>query len=344
MMRKQDLKIAIVGATGAVGQELLRVLDRRKFPFGEIRAFGSKRSAGQSVVLNNGRKIAVELLDHEEHQAQAENPFADCDLAFFSAGSDVSKQFAPLAVEAGAVVIDNSSAFRMDPEVPLVVPEINAGDARQHHGILAVPNCTTIILLMGLFPLHQAFGLKRFIASSYQAVSGAGTSGMEELLQQSKAVIQQEADVTPVVFPHPIAFNVIAHIDEFLKDGYTKEEKKVALESKKILHLPDLKASATCVRVPVLRSHSVAVHAEFEKPVSLSEAEKALKQAQGLEWNAENHTYPTPLMRSGLEDCQIGRLRFDEAFDNGLAFWIVGDQLLKGAALNAVQIAELLLE
>ncbi|MBA2744250.1 MAG: aspartate-semialdehyde dehydrogenase, partial [Chthoniobacterales bacterium] len=244
---------------------------------------------------------------------------------------------------AGAVVIDNSSAFRMEPDVPLVIPEINGDDARDHRGIIANPNCTTAVSLMALYPLHLAFGVRRVFASSYQAVSGSGSRAIAELKRQ---VAEGNAN-TPAraeVYPHPIAFNVLPHVDSFLKTGYTKEEMKMQMEGRRIMHLPDFRASVTCVRVPVYRAHSVAISAEFERPVSLHEAREVLRQAPGLDLVDEpaHNRYPMPITAAGRDNCQVGRLRLDCAFENGLAFWVSGDQLLKGAALNAVQIAELL--
>jgi aspartate-semialdehyde dehydrogenase len=332
---RQEYSLAIVGATGAVGREMLEVLRRRNFPVGSIRLLASARSAGKTIA-HDGEELVVEELTPES--------FAGCDIALFSAGGDISRHFAVAAVEAGCVVVDNSSAFRMDPSVPLVIPEINAEDARTHRGILANPNCTTAITLMGLHPLHRAFGLRRVIAASYQAVSGSGAQAMVELEEQTRAVLDGRTPI-PSVYPHPIAFNVIPQVDRFLETGYTKEEMKMQNESRRILHLPDFTASVTCVRVPVFRSHSVAVTAQFERPVDLTTARAALAAAPGLRVvdEPEQSSYPLPIETSGQDDCQIGRLRLDCALENALSFWISGDQLLKGAALNAVQIAELVL-
>jgi aspartate-semialdehyde dehydrogenase len=267
--------------------------------------------------------------------------FAGIDIALFSAGGGISKEFAPLAVKAGCVVVDNSSAFRQDDNVPLVVPEINASDIKSHKGIIANPNCTTAITLMALFPLHKAFGVKRIFASSYQAVSGTGAKALEELERQVDQIVNKQP-VTKEVYPHQIAFNVLPHVDSFLPTGYTKEEMKMENEGRKIMHHPAFRASVTCVRVPVYRSHSIAVSAEFVKPVSVEAAREVLKHAPGLDVvdEPENKKYPMPLNTSEQYNCQVGRLRIDCALDNGLAFWVSGDQLLKGAALNAVQIAE----
>ncbi len=278
-----------------------------------------------------------------EVQELREDSFAGADLAFFSAGGDISRKFAPIAAGAGAVVIDNSSTFRMNPDVPLVIPEINGADAREHRGIIANPNCTTAVSLMALFPLHVAFGVRRIFASSYQAVSGTGSRAIAELKQQV-AQAESNSPAAPEVYPHPIAFNVLPHVDGFLDTGYTKEEMKIENEGRRIMHLPDFRASVTCVRVPVYRAHSVAISAEFDRPVSLEEAYEVLRNAPGLDTvdDPAANRYPMPIAAAGRDNCQVGRLRRDCAFDNGLAFWVSGDQLLKGAALNAVQIAELL--
>jgi len=326
--------LAIVGATGAVGIEMLRVLERRNFPVASLRLLASPRSAGKKLLFR-GEELTVEPL--------SEKSFEGVEVALFSAGGGISKEYAPHAVKAGAIVVDNSSAFRMDPNVPLVVPEINAAAAASHSGILANPNCTTAITLMAIHPLHRVFGLKRIIASSYQAVSGTGAMAIEELRKQVEA-IASDKPVTREVYPHQIAFNVLPHVDSFLEDGYTREEMKMQNEGRRILDLPTLTASVTCVRVPVYRAHSVAVTAEFENPVSLEKAREAIKAAPGIRLHDDpaNAVYPMPIECSGEDDCRIGRLRLDCALPNALTFWVCGDQLLKGAALNAVQIAELL--
>ena len=326
--------VAIVGATGAVGAELIQLLEQREFPLRGLKLLASPKSAGKKLKFK-GEEIAVEPLSKDS--------FKSVDIALFSAGAGTSREYAPPAVNAGSVVIDNSSAFRMESDVPLVVPEINPADIQKHRGIIANPNCTTIIALMALFPLHKAFRVKRVIASSYQAVSGAGAKAIHELETQSKSFFSGEP-VTPSVFPHPIAFNVLPQVDVFLENGYTKEEVKFVNESRKIMHHPTLRASITCVRVPVFRAHSIAIHAEFELPVSLERARDVLAKFQGLELVDDPSTkkYPMPLLVAGRNDCQVGRVRTDTALDNGLAFWVCGDQLLKGAALNAIQIAEML--
>ncbi|HET9418768.1 MAG TPA: aspartate-semialdehyde dehydrogenase [Chthoniobacterales bacterium] len=326
--------IAIVGATGAVGSELLGVLKRRNFPVASLRPISSVQSAGKSVAFG-GALHGVEELN--------ERSFANIDLAFFSAGGEVSRQWVPIARENSAVVIDNSSVFRMEPDVPLVIPEINGEDVPRHRGLIANPNCTTAVALMALYPLHRVFQVRRIFAASYQAVSGSGTRAIEELKVQTEAALQ-DRQLSAKVYPHPIAFNVLPRIDAFLENGYTKEEMKMQNEGRKIMHLPEFRASVTCVRVPVVRAHSVAVSAEFEKPVSVDQAREVLAKAPGLELvdEPQNERYPMPLNVAGKDNCQVGRVRIDCAFENGLSFWVSGDQLLKGAALNAVQIAELL--
>jgi len=322
--------IAVVGATGAAGTELLRVLERRNFPLASLRPIGSARSVGKSVRFGE-EPIPVEEL--------GDRSFDKIDIAFFSAGGDVSRTYVPIACQSDAITIDKSSAFRMDPNVPLVIPEINPEDVRQNRGIIANPNCTTTVMLMALYPLHRVFGVRRVFATSFQAVSGSGARGIEELKRQVAA-----KDAAPEHYPHPIAFNLLPHVDSFLETGYTKEEAKMQDEARKIMHLPELPVSATCVRVPVYRAHSVAVSAEFERPVSVEQAREVLAKAPGLELldEPQSNRYPMPLGVAGKDNCQVGRVRRDCAFENGLSFWVSGDQLLKGAALNAVQIAELL--
>jgi aspartate-semialdehyde dehydrogenase len=323
---------------------MLRCLEERHFPVSRLTCLASARSAGKTLRFR-GEEVVIQEL--------REDSFAGVDIALFSAGGDISRRFAPAAVAAGAVVVDNSSAFRMDPGVPLIVPEINGADAASHKGIIANPNCTTAITLMALHPLHQAFGVTRLWASSYQAVSGTGAQAIEELARQTRAWASAgrtawddarlpESELQ--VYPHQIAFNVLPHVDSFLDTGYTKEEMKLENEGRKILHHASLRASVTCVRVPVFRAHSVAVSAEFENPVSLDAARAAIHAAPGVDLIDEPaaNRYPLPLDIAGRDACAVGRLRLDCALDNGLSFWVVGDQLLKGAALNAVQIAELL--
>ncbi len=328
--------IAIVGATGAVGVEMIKTLEKRKFPVGQLTLLASSRSVGKKLKFR-GKPVTVRELTKDS--------FAGIDIALFSAGGDISRKFAPVAVKAGCVVVDNSSAFRQDGTVPLVVPEINAADIRRHKGIIANPNCTTAITLMALYPLHRRFGVKRIFASSYQAVSGTGAKAIEELERQVKQVVKGQP-VTKEVYPHQIAFNVLPHVDSFLPTGYTKEEMKMENEGRKIMHHPRFRASVTCVRVPVYRAHSVAVSAEFLKPISVKAALAVLRKAPGLDVvdNPAAKEYPLPLYVAEKYNCQVGRIRKDCALDNGLCFWVAGDQLLKGAALNAVQIAEELLK
>ncbi len=341
---KKEYHIAVVGATGAVGAELLRVLERRNFPVSNLRALASGRSTGKEVQFSN-KPIMVEEL--------GENSFDNIDIAFFSAGGETSRKFVPIARKGGAVVIDNSSVFRMDSDVPLVIPEINGEDVKQHRGLIANPNCTTAVALMAIYPLHRAFGVRRVFAASYQAVSGSGARAIDELKKQVEAAALATASPSgggqhrqslAKVYPHPIAFNVLPHVDVFLESGYTKEEMKMQNEGRKVMHLPEFRASVTCVRVPVYRAHSVAVSAEFEKEVSVEQAREVLAKAPGLELVDEppKNRYPMPLTVAGKDNCEVGRVRLDCALENGLAFWVSGDQLLKGAALNAVQIAELL--
>jgi aspartate-semialdehyde dehydrogenase len=326
--------VAVVGATGAVGVEMIKTLERRRFPVRQLTLLASARSVGKRLEFR-GESVSVQELKKDS--------FRGIDVALFSAGGSISREYAPVAAQAGCVVVDNSSAFRMDDAVPLVIPEINAADVRGHHGIIANPNCTTAITLMALYPLHRAFGCKRIFASSYQAVSGTGAKAIEELKRQVHQIVNSQP-VTKEVYPHQIAFNVLPHVDAFLPSGYTKEEMKMENEGRKIMHHPTFRASVTCVRVPVYRAHSVAVSAEFERPLTLESARAALRQAPGLDVvdDPANKVYPMPLFTAEKDNCEVGRLRLDCALDNGLCFWVSGDQLLKGAALNAVQIAEAL--
>jgi len=336
LFMNQNPHVAVVGATGAVGIEMIKTLEKRNFPVGKLTLLASARSVGKKLKFR-GREIAVKELKKDS--------FAGIDIALFSAGGSISKEYAPIAAKAGCVVVDNSSAFRQDDKVPLVIPEINAADVKWHKGIIANPNCTTAITLMALYPLHQAFGCKRIFASSYQAVSGAGAKAMEELKRQVGEIVSGKP-ATKEAFPHQIAFNVLPQVDVFLPTGYTKEEMKMENEGRKIMHHPHFRASVTCVRVPVYRSHSIAVSAEFEKPVSVEAARAVLKKAPGLDLvdEPENKRYPMPLFTSEKDNCEVGRVRKDCALDNGLCFWVSGDQLLRGAALNAVLIAEELLK
>lgn len=327
-------KIGILGATGAVGQELIRLLHERHFPIAELRLLASARSAGKTQTYGDKSWTILEATP---------DSFDGLDVCIFSAGASQSKLFGNEAVKRGCIVIDNSSAFRMDAGVPLVVPEINPDAAFAHKGIIANPNCSTIITLMGLYPLHQAFGLKSIIASTYQAVSGSGAGGIIELEQQAHAWAEG-GEMKKEVYPHQIAFNLLPHVDAFLDDGYTKEEMKMLNEGRKIMSLPELKVTCTCVRVPVFRAHCISVSAEFERPVSVAAAREAIAAFPGVELvdDPANAKYPMPLDYSEKVDCGVGRIRQDQVFDNGLALWVTGDQVWKGAALNAIQIAELL--
>ncbi len=312
----------------------MRLLHERKFPLHQLRLFASARSAGKSVDVR-GKQYTI-----EEARPGA---FAGVHLAFFAAGGAVTRALAADAVQSGCLVIDKSSALRMDPDVPLVIPEINPQELRRHKGIVANPNCSTAITLMALWPLHVKFGLKRYFAATYQSVSGTGAEAVRELQQQVVAHVRGEA-ISKSVYPYQIAFNCIPQIDSFGTDGYTGEENKMMLESRKIMGLPHLKVSATCVRVPVVRAHSVAVNAEFERPVSVAEAREAIAGFPGAELvdDPAQRRYPTPLDFAEKVKAGVGRIRLDTALDNGLSFWVSGDNLWKGAALNAIQNAELM--
>lgn len=327
--------VAIVGATGAVGVEMLLCLEERNFKLGELTLLASARSAGKTATFR-GKDIVIKELTHES--------FAGVDIALFSAGGGISLEFAPSAAAAGAVVIDNSSAFRMEEGVPLVVPEVNPEAVKDRpRGIIANPNCTTIISMMALAPLHEKFGLESVIASSYQAVSGSGAQGILELEEQVKAIAAGE-DFTPRVYPRQIAFNVIPQVDVFTENGYTKEEMKMANEGRKILGHPELKVSCTCVRVPVYRSHSVSITAKFTKDPTVEGARQAYDGRPGIQLKDDPATnlFPVPLDTTGKDDCLVGRIRKSLVLDQALDLWVVGDQVRKGAALNAVQIAEIL--
>ena len=326
--------VAIAGATGAVGTEFLKLLEARDFPMKSIRLLASSRSAGSKLKFR-GENLEVEELTPKS--------FKGIDIAFFSAGGSRSKEFAPHAVDSGAVVIDNSSAFRMDEKVPLVVPEINPKQAFEHQGLIANPNCSTIQMVVALNPIHRAANIQRVVVSTYQAVSGAGASAMEELKQQLRAWANDEP-MKQEVFPTQIAFNLFPHIDVFQDNGYTKEEMKMVHETRKIMNAPNMQISATCVRVPVLRAHSEAVWAETEKPLSESEARELFEKEPGIVVKDERESggYPTPWHITETQETYVGRIRKDISHPNGLTFWVVADQLYKGAALNAIQIAEVL--
>lgn len=336
-MKSGGYSVAIAGATGAVGQEMMDILRERNFPIKELRLLASERSAGKKIAYG-GTEIEIKKLD--------ENSFSGIDIALFSAGGSRSKEFAPAAVEAGAVVVDNSSAFRMEEDVPLVIPEINphAAAGYKKRGIIANPNCTTAVTLMALKPLHDIARIKRVVASSYQAVSGAGAQAIEELRNETLAWANSE-EIKPEIFPHQIAFNLIPHIDSFLENGYTKEEMKLHNETRKILEDDVIAVTATTVRVPVFRAHSVAVNIETERKITIGEAKDALGGFPGVRVVDEPQKlrYPMPIDAAGKDDCLVGRIREDYTVPAGLSFWVVGDQLRKGAALNAIQIAELLI-
>ncbi len=330
------MRIAIVGASGAVGQEFLRVLEEKNFPMDELLLFGSERSAGKKYTFR-GKEIEVKLLQHNDD-------FKDVDIAFTSAGGDTSKEFAETITKHGTVMIDNSSAFRMDPEVPLVVPECNAEDAlNRPKGIIANPNCTTIMMVVVLQCLENLSHIRRIHVASYQAASGAGAVAMAELEQQYREVLDGKP-ATVKKFAYQLAYNVIPQIDSFTDNGYTKEEMKMFNETRKIMHT-DAACSAMCVRVPSLRSHSEALWVETERPVSPEEFAEAIRQGVGVQLMDEpaKQVYPMPLFLAGKDDIYVGRIRKDLANENGLTFWLVGDQIKKGAALNAVQIAEYLI-
>ncbi len=335
--QQRKMKIAIVGASGAVGQEFLRVLEERNFPCDELLLFGSPRSAGTKYTFR-GKEIEVKLLQHNDD-------FKGVDIAFTSAGGGTSKEYAETITKHGAVMIDNSSAFRMDQDVPLVVPECNAKDALDRpRGIIANPNCTTIMMVVALQALENISHIKRIHVASYQAASGAGAAAMAELEQQYRQLLAGE-EPTVDKFAYQLAYNVIPQIDVFTDNGYTKEEMKMFNETKKIMHT-DAQCSAMCVRVPSLRSHSEAVWAETEEPVSPEQFAKAIEAAEGVSLmdDPANKVYPMPLFLAGKDDVYVGRIRKDLANENGLTFWLVGDQIKKGAALNAVQIAEYLIK
>ena len=336
-MKKENYNIAVVGATGAVGEQLREVLEEREFPVGDVRLLASERSAGQYLPFQN-RQVRVAIL--------REDSFQGVDIALFSAGAKVSAKFAPLAVAAGAVVVDNTSHFRMFPDIPLVVPEVNAGEIAKYkdRGIVANPNCSTIQMVVALKPIHDAARIKRIVVSTYQSVSGAGRMAMEELSQQVGALFNGR-EIRKEKFPQQIAFNCIPHIDVFMEDGYTKEEWKMIQETRKILGEPSLPVTATAVRVPVFCSHSESVNVETEKKLTAAEARALLRAAPGIflaDIPADN-IYPMAIDAVGKDATYVGRVREDPSVANGLNLWIVADNLRKGAALNAVQIAEILI-
>ncbi|MFC1940296.1 aspartate-semialdehyde dehydrogenase [Chloroflexota bacterium] len=325
-------RVAIVGATGLVGQEFVRTLEQRNFPMESIRLLASDRSAGKKMFVAH-REIEV--------QETVPDSFKDIDIALFSAGAEASRHFSPMAARSGAVVIDNSAAFRMEPKVPLVVPEVNPGDIKKHKGIIANPNCSTIQMVVALYPLHKANPIKRIIVDTYQSVSGTGAAAVEELTTQTRQVLDGQ-EAIPHVYPHQIAFNVLPEIDVFLANGYTKEEWKMVEETRKIMHAKDLAISATCARVPVFIGHGEAVHVEFSQPMSPDEMRRILAQAPGVKVLDDPviSLYPQPWSAANTDEVFVGRIRQDASHPRGIAMWIVSDNLRKGAALNAVQIAE----
>ena len=332
----RDLHVAILGATGLVGQEFIRILKQRNFPMSSLRLLASEVSAGKKILVGDD-EIEVEEATHQS--------FEDVDLALFSVGAEISREFAPVAAKAGAVVVDNSAAWRMDPDIPLVVPEVNPEDLKQHQGIIANPNCSTIQMVVALNPLHKVNPIKRIIVDTYQAVSGTGKAAMEELSNQTKLVIEGQS-VVPHVYPHQIAFNVLPHIDVFLDSGYSKEEWKMVQETRKIMHADGIAISATCVRVPVYVGHSEAIHVEFTNPMSPEQARDILSRSPGVKVldDLDVSLYPLPRAAAGLDEVFVGRIRSDASHPNGLAMWVVSDNLRKGAALNAIQIAEELIK
>jgi aspartate-semialdehyde dehydrogenase len=324
--------VAIVGATGMVGREFIKILEQRNFPIDGMRLLASDRSSGKKIFVNHDEIVV------EETTAES---LKDIDIAFFSAGAEVSRHFAPIAAKAGAVVIDNSSAFRMEPDIPLVVPEVNPEDIGRHKGIIANPNCSTIQMVVALYPLHKVNPIKRIVVSTYQAVSGTGAAAVDELTTQAKQVLDGQTPA-PHIYPHQIAFNVLPEIDVFMDNGYTKEEWKMVEESRKIMHADDLAISATCVRVPVFTGHSEAVNVEFTDVISTDEVERILSKAPGIRVldDPTISLYPQPWSAAGSDEVFVGRIRQDASLPRGLVMWIVADNLRKGAALNAVQIAE----
>ncbi|MFH1652046.1 MAG: aspartate-semialdehyde dehydrogenase [Chloroflexota bacterium] len=324
--------VAIVGATGLVGGEFIRVLEQRHFPMASVRLCASDRSAGKKLPVDG------EMLEVQETAPQS---FEGVDIALFSAGAEISRHFSPIAAGMGTVVIDNSAAFRMEDDVPLVVPEVNPEDIKWHHGIIANPNCSTIQMVVALAPLHRVNPIRRVIVSTYQAVSGTGSAALEELKTQAQQVLDGQ-DTVPHVYPHQIAFNLLPEIDVFLDNGYTKEEWKMVKETEKIMHAPEIAVSATCVRVPVFVGHSEAVHVEFTNPISPEEAGRILAEAPGIKVldDPSISLYPYPWSAAGTDDVYVGRIRQDHTDPNALEMWVVADNLRKGAALNAVQIAE----
>ncbi|OIP63257.1 MAG: aspartate-semialdehyde dehydrogenase [Nitrospirae bacterium CG_4_10_14_3_um_filter_53_41] len=335
MQKKDRYHVAVVGATGAVGNEMISILDERKFPVGDLRLLASSRSIGKTLSFK-GR-------DHDVEELK-ETSFEGVDLALFSAGASRSLQFAPIAVKSGAVVVDNSSAFRTDPDIPLVVPEVNAPALARHHGIIANPNCSTIQMVVALKPIHDVAKIRRIVVTTFQAVSGTGQKAMDELLDQTRSLLSFR-EVVHKVYPHQIAFNCLPHIDVFLPNGYSKEEMKMVNETRKILEDDSIGVTATTVRVPVFRCHSESVNIQTEKKITAGQARELLAYAEGVCVldDPANHIYPMAIDAAGKDETFVGRIREDESIENGLNLWIVSDNLRKGAALNAVQIAERLI-
>jgi aspartate-semialdehyde dehydrogenase len=330
------VNVAIMGATGAVGTSFLKILEERSFPVKNIRLLASERSKGKKLKFG-GKLYPVEILTHDS--------FKDINIVLASAGASRSLEFLPSAVKAGAVCVDNSSAFRMDKDVPLVVPEVNPEKIKENKGIIANPNCSTIQMVVALWPIHKAAKINRIVVTTFQSVSGAGQKKINELWEQSKVFLAKKK-VVPVEFPHPIAFNLIPQIDVFIENGYTKEEIKMVNETRKIMGDDSIRVNATCVRVPVFYAHSESINIETEKPISPDEARKLLSKAPGVTLidDPENGTYPMPVFAEGKDDTFVGRIRKDESIKNGLSMWVVADNIRKGAALNAIQIAEELIK
>ncbi|MCD6133195.1 MAG: aspartate-semialdehyde dehydrogenase [Deltaproteobacteria bacterium] len=336
----KEYSVAVVGATGMVGEEMASILEKRSFPIKKISFLASERSIGRTIHFK-GEELPVNVLD--------KNSFRGIDIALFSAGGKVSREYAPIAVESGAVVIDNTSYFRMDEDIPLVVPEVNPEDITlyKNRGIISNPNCSTIQMVVALKPIYDNFGINRIVVATYQATSGAGRRAVDELIHETKAFFEFKLkDYEPAVFPHKIAFNCLPHIDVFFEDGYTKEEKKMMNETRKIFHNKDIRVTATCVRVPVIRCHSEAINVETEKAFDIEKVKQLIASQKGCKLvdDPDGSLYPLALDASGKDEVFVGRIRRDESIENGMNMWVVSDNLRKGAALNAVQIAEILIK
>lgn len=329
-------RVAILGATGMVGREFIKILQQRQFPVSELTLLASDRSAGRTMSFGS-KEIVV--------QETSPDSFKGIDIVLASAGADISREFSPIAAASGAVVVDNSRAFRMEPDVPLVVPEVNLEDAREHRGIIANPNCSTIQMVVALNPIHRVNPIRRVVVDTYQSVSGTGSPAVDELLDQSRIVLGG-GKAEPKVYPHQIAFNILPHIEEFQDNGYSREEMKMLLETRKIMHAPEILVSATTVRVPVQIGHAEAIHIELTEPMTPAEAREILSKAPGVvvQDDPHNNVYPTPWSAAGRDEVFVGRIRTDMSHPSGLAMWVVADNIRKGAALNAVQIAEALVQ